>query len=94
MAELFGWALMVAGGGLSLSGLWRVRRAQSWRGWAMTYLFAFRRVVVGLCLIAAGVGLMHQIGWLLAVSVCVGIGEFVESSYYIGVLRWGERRGV
>jgi hypothetical protein len=60
----------------------------------MTYLIVFRRVVVGACFIGAAIGLAQQIPWLLAVSVCVGIGEFIESSYYIGVMRWGQRRGL
>jgi hypothetical protein len=57
------------------------------------YLVAFRRTVVGLCLAAAGAAWLSEVTWLLAVSVCVGIGELLESSYYIGVLRWGQRSG-
>jgi hypothetical protein len=49
----------------------------------------FRRVVVGCCFIGAGIGIAEHVSWLLAVSVCVGIGEFLESSYYIAVLEWG-----
>jgi hypothetical protein len=55
-------------------------------------LFAFRRVVVGACLIGAGVGVAQEIWWLTAVSVCVGIGELLESSYYISVLQWRHRQ--
>ncbi|MBV9545097.1 MAG: hypothetical protein JOY61_12060, partial [Chloroflexi bacterium] len=50
--------------------------------------FVFRRVVVGACVVGAGVGLAARVDWLLAVSVCVGVGELLESSYYIGVLRY------
>jgi hypothetical protein len=93
MTELSASALMIAGLALALSGLRRLHRADSWPGWAFVYLFAFRRVVVGACLFGAGVGLAQGITWLLAVSVCVGIGELLESSYYISVMRWGQRRG-
>jgi hypothetical protein len=48
---------------------------------ALAYLYLFRRVVVGLALVGAGVA-----------CVCIGVGELLESSYYIGVLRWGQRR--
>jgi hypothetical protein len=86
--------LVVAGMGLVLAGVrsvpWsRARRRRSWLGWAMTYLYVFRRVVVGLCLVGAGLGLAEGAPWLLATSVCVGIGELLESSYYINVIRWG-----
>jgi hypothetical protein len=68
-------------------------RPNSWPEWALVYLFTFRGVVVGVCLVLAGVAWMDQVAWLLAASACVGLGELLESSYYIGVLRWGERRG-
>jgi hypothetical protein len=48
--------------------------------------------VVGLCLASAGVAWLTDLRWLLAVAVCIGIGELLESSYYIAVLRWGQRR--
>jgi hypothetical protein len=60
---------------------------------AFAYLYTFRRVVVGLALVGAGVGWAAQVPWLLAASVCIAIGELLETSYYIGVLRWGQRRG-
>lgn len=56
---------------------------------AFAYLYTFRRVVVGLAVIAAAMGLAAHIPWLLAASVTIGIGEWLESSYYIAVLRWG-----
>jgi hypothetical protein len=60
---------------------------------ALAYLYVFRRVVVGLALVAAGVGWAGQVPWLLAAGGCIAIGELLESSYYIGVVRWGQRRG-
>jgi hypothetical protein len=65
---------------------------RSWTGWALTYLRVFRGVVVGLCLIGAAWGWAERIDWLLAASLCVGIGEWLESSYYLVVLEWGRRR--
>jgi hypothetical protein len=90
-------ALVVVGAGLVLAGLDVVRQGgRRWRAGgregALVYLYAFRRVVVGLALVGAGVALVEQVGWLLAASVCIGIGELLESSYYIGVLHWGRRR--
>ena len=85
---ILAWILIVLGGAVALSGLGSIsRRSRSWPEWALLYLAVFRRVVVGLCVVGAGVGLMWHVDWLLAVSVCVGIGEWLESSYYIGVMR-------
>lgn len=65
--------------------------AKTWPEWALTYLHVFRMVVVGTCLVlVAGAWLAH-IQWLLWAAGCIAIGEFVESTYYILVLRWGER---
>jgi hypothetical protein len=90
-------ALSLIGLWLVLAGLTRVpRRAQAgwgWPDWALAYLYVFRRVIVGLCLVGAAVGWAADVSWLLWASVCVGVGELLESSYYIGVLRWGQRRG-
>jgi hypothetical protein len=89
-------AVIVAGLALVLFGVRTAlprQQPRDWPEWALVYLFAFRRTVVGLCITAAGVAWLSQLAWLLAASVCVGIGELVESSYYIGVLRWGQRRG-
>jgi hypothetical protein len=93
MPQLLFWPLMLIGIGLIVSGLKALAHGPSRPGWAMTYLVVFRRVVVGACFVGAAIGLAQQIPWLVAVSVCVGIGEFVESSYYISVMRWGQRRG-
>ena len=58
---------------------------------AFRYLFLFRRVVVSLALVGAVLAWVHQFPALTAALVCVGIGELLESSYYISVLRWRER---
>ena len=76
------------------SGLFALRPQsgpRSWPAWARTYLHAFRGVVVGVCLLGAAWGWSAHIGWLLAASVCIAIGEFLESSYYDVVLEWGAR---
>jgi hypothetical protein len=44
---------------------------------------------VGTCLIGAALGLLIQVPWLLAASICIGLGELLESSYYIGVIEHG-----
>lgn len=61
---------------------------------ALAYLYVFRRVVVGLAIVGAGLAWAEQVPWLLAACVCIGVGELLESSYYIGVLRWGQRRRI
>lgn len=89
-------ALLLVGAGLVLTGLAYVprrgRQPRAWLAWAFVYLYGFRRVVVGICLVAAGVAWIEQVPWLLAASTCIGAGELVESTYYIVVLRWGRRR--
>jgi hypothetical protein len=86
--------LLAVGAGLIGAGLRAVAsglrlRRRSWLAWALTYLYVFRRIVVGLCCVGAGLGLADSVAWLLAASVCVGFGELLESSYYIMVIRWG-----
>src|SRR5438128_2504739 len=87
--------LAVLGTGLAAAGLRMLARSLGRRRsapeWALVYLHVFRRVVVGLALIGVGVGWERQIGWLFAASLCIGIGEFFESSYYIWVLHWARR---
>jgi hypothetical protein len=87
--------LALVGVGLVVAGVrsvpWAADRRRSWPQWALTYLYVFRRIVVGVCLIGAGVGLAVGISWLLAASLCIGFGELLESSYYISVIRWGKR---
>ena len=34
----------------------------------------------------------QDVSWFVASSVCLGLGEFRESSYYIAVLEWGRLR--
>jgi hypothetical protein len=90
--------LLVFGVGLVLAGVRAAvvggrGRPNTWPEWALVYLFTFRGVVVGVCLVSAGVAWIEQVAWLLAASACVGLGELLESSYYIGVLQWGQRRG-
>ena len=58
---------------------------------AFRYLYLFRRVVVSLALIGAVLAWAYEIPALTAALVCVGIGELLESSYYISVLRWRQR---
>jgi hypothetical protein len=87
-------ALLVAGPVLVVSGVraaLRQGQPRGWPDWALVYLVAFRGIVVGLCLTAAGVAWLNELAWVFAASVCVGVGELLESSY-IGVLRWGQRR--
>ena len=88
---LLGAALVAAG---TRAGWDYRRRQQSGPEWALAYLYVFRRVVVGLALIGAGVGWSWQVPGLFAGCLCIGVGELLESTYYIEVLRWGQRRGV
>ncbi len=104
MDELLTWpgriypssALVVMGAGLIVAGLRAAlptHKPTGWPEWALLYLVVFRRTVVGACVAVAGVAWLSSIAWLVGLAVCVGVGELLESSYYIGVLRWGERRG-
>jgi hypothetical protein len=92
--------LCIIGAGLAVSGLdtlatlYTRRQRRGPFEWAFVYLFVFRRLVVGLALVGAAVGWAWQVPWLAAASVCIGSGELLESSYYISVLRWGQRRGL
>jgi hypothetical protein len=90
-------ALVVVGTALAVSGLVTVHAGRHQRGrpeldLAYRYLLVFRQVVVGLALAAAGMGWAWHVPWLVAASLCVGAGELLESSAYIWVLRWGQRR--
>jgi hypothetical protein len=68
-------------------------RQRSWPAWALTYLYVFRVIVVGSCLGVLAIAWFAHIQWLVMASACIAIGECVESSYYIIVLRWAERSG-
>jgi|GEM_PF-4112145 hypothetical protein len=92
---LCGAALAASGIGMLLRAVFAGRRtARNGYEWALVYLYVFRRVMVGLALIGAGVGWAWQVPWLVAASLCIGAGELLESSYDIWVLRWGQRRGL
>jgi len=68
-------------------------RHRGWADWAVTYLHVFRGVVVGSCLVVVVLAWFTHIHWLLLASGCIGTGEFVESTYYLVVLRWAKRSG-
>jgi hypothetical protein len=57
------------------------------------YLRVFRIVVVSTCLAIAVYAWLANISWLLGASVCIGIGELLESSYYLVVIDWGQSSG-
>ena len=59
---------------------------------AFRYLVVFRRVVVSLAVVGAMLAWACQFPALMAAFVCVGIGELLESSYYLNVLRWHQRQ--
>src|SRR5215207_6345270 len=90
--------LMLVGAGLIAARVvaaWEYRgRRQSYPEWAFAYLFVFRRVVVGLALVGVGVGWVGQMPGVFGAALCIGIGELLESTYYIEVMRWGQRHGV
>jgi len=64
---------------------------RTFSGWSHIYLHVFRTVVVATCVAFAAYGWLAHIPWLLGASVTIGIGEFVECTYYLVVLNWGER---
>ena len=88
---LFGAGLVDAGirAGVSYCG-----RQQSSPEWAFAYLYVFRRVVVGLALVGAGAGWYWQMSGVVGAGLCIAVGELLESTYYIEVMRWGRRHGV
>jgi hypothetical protein len=66
---------------------------RTWSDLALTYLYVFRAAVVGSCLLVATVAWLTHVPWLLTASICIAAGEFIESTYYIVVLNWGQRTG-
>ena len=64
---------------------------RTWLAWARLYLHVLRVVVVSTCALVAVYAWLSSVGWLLAASACIGAGELLECSYYLMVLRWGER---
>jgi hypothetical protein len=61
---------------------------------AFSYLYLFRRIVVGLAIVSAIVAFAEQWTALGAAFVTIAIGEWIESSYYLNVLHWRQRRWV
>ena len=59
---------------------------------AFRYLYGFRRIVVGLAVTGAVISSVQQWSGLCAACVCIGIGEWLECSYYLNVLRWRQDR--
>jgi len=60
---------------------------------AFTYLYTFRWIVVSAALFGAGIAWVEQLPGLFAACVTIGIGEWLECSYYLSVLRWQQHRG-
>lgn len=87
-----GVALLVAGMWLMVaalaSGPPRWRHDSPSRAW--TYLFTFRKFVVGMALVGAAIGVLTSLPWLVGLAALIGTGEWLESSYYLNVMRWGE----
>lgn len=82
---------------LMLLGLWLLLRgvrrcAAAWprptRGLVQpaVWMRGFRTTVVGLALAGSGAAWLWQIGWLLAASLIIGLGETLESSLDIDAL--------
>ena len=61
---------------------------------AFSYLYLFRRVVVGLAIVSAIVAFAEQWTGLGAAFITIAMGEWLESSYYLNVLHWRQRRDV
>jgi hypothetical protein len=94
---LGGTAILAGGGVLLVRG---VLRAWLAGGAALTVLgrvthlaYALRLVLVGLALVGIGAGWMYGLGWLVGVSVAIGLEELYEVTTAIGALRWAERNG-
>ncbi|MBV9326141.1 MAG: hypothetical protein JO352_20440 [Chloroflexi bacterium] len=68
-----------------------VHKPRTISGWSRFYLRVFRTVVVASCVAFAASGWIAHIQWLVAAGVTIGLGEFVECTFYLMVLNWGER---
>lgn len=60
--------------------------------WAVAYCKLFRRIAILTSLLAAAIGWQLHIDWLPWAALCIGLGEFLETTYYIAVMRWGRAR--
>jgi len=58
---------------------------------AFAYLTLFRRLVVGTAVLGAAFAWTAELPALAAALACISVGEFLESSYYLNVLRWRQR---
>src|SRR4051794_28594348 len=72
-------ALVLFGAGLVATG---IQAGAGYRGcrrsrpeWALAYLYVFRRVVVGLALVGAGVGWYWQAPGVVGAGLCIAVGE-------------------
>lgn len=70
-----------------------IHRPVTFAGWARVYLNVFRSVVVATAFAFAAYGWFAHVQWLVAAGVTIGLGEFIECTYYLLVLNWGEARG-
>ena len=68
-----------------------LQQPRTYSGWSRVYLRAFRTVVVASCAAFVAYGWIAHIQWLLAAGLTIGIGEFIECTYYLMVLDWGQR---
>ena len=59
---------------------------------AFRYLYAFRRTIPPLALVGGGVAWLLDWQALAAGLACISLGELLETSYYLSVLRWSERQ--
>jgi hypothetical protein len=64
---------------------------RTFSGWSRVYLHVFRTVVVVACVLFAAYGWLAHLQWLVAAGLTIGTGEFIECTYYLIVLHWGER---
>jgi hypothetical protein len=85
---LVGAALVGAGVHAAVTGDWRHGGPVT----ALAYLVSFRRAIVGLAVAGLGLGWVEQLPWLFWASLCIGLGELLESSYYIVLVRSIQRR--
>jgi hypothetical protein len=87
---------------LAVGGLWLAisgaRLSHDWARWHdparnLRFVRGFRRVVLGLALIAVGVAWTWQIAWLLVLALVIGGEEVLESSVHAFAVRRGIETG-